>query len=151
MANREPVVRQVDGRGEDLREGQGAVSLVGGQPAIDQSGRRNRKDAGRRDAVQPVGVILPRCCQGSGAGAVANLDSPGFLLVNHDETVAANSGHQRLNDIEGGGGGNRGVHRIAAHLQHGDSRLRCQRVAGGDHTLAAHDHRPVGLKINAVG
>ena len=88
---------------------------------------------------------------GRGAGAVADLDGACLPVVDHDEAVAAHARHIRLDDVQSGGGGDGGVDGVAAPLQRGHPSLRRQRMPGGDHSVAPHNHRPVGLEANAVG
>ena len=65
----------------------------------------------------------------------------GVLPVDHDEAVAADAGHERLDHVQGGGGGQGGVDGVASLLQHADAGLGGQGVAGRDHAVKAHDDR----------
>ena len=131
-----------------MGERQNAVFFVGVQPAMHQAWDGNGHDAFHGDAVPQVQA--PGGGVGRGAGSVGNVDSSGILPVDHDEAVAADAGHHGFNHVKGSGGGNGRVHGVAALLQNTDARLRRQRMAGADHTVPSHNHRPVRLKIDAM-
>ena len=148
VSHRKAVFRQVDGRIEHLASRQRAVALVGGHPGVHQPRHRDRQDALGGDAVPAVPIDVGGV--GSGAGAVAHLDGARLPVVDHDEPVAADARHVRLDDVQRGGRGDGSIDGVAAPLQHGHPGLRRQRVPGSNHPVPPHDHRPVGLEVDAV-
>ena len=63
------------------------------------------------------------------------------------EQIAPNAVHHRLDYSEHGVGGNCGIDSGATTGQDLRSRLRCQRLAGGDDAAARDDH---GSRVGAI-
>jgi hypothetical protein len=61
--------------------------------------------------------------------------------VDHDEAVAAEPGHLRLDDAERGGGRDGRIDRVAALLQDGDPRARRECLSRDHHPARAHHNR----------
>ena len=97
MGHREAVLRQVQGRAENLGQGEAAVLLVGVQPAMNQAGHGHGQDALHWYAA--IQVSLPGGGVGRGAGAVGDLNPVGLFPVDHDEPVAADTRHQWLHNV----------------------------------------------------
>ena len=60
------------------------------------------------------------------------------LPKNHDESVAAQSVHHRLGDIEHRRHGDGGINRVATFLEDLQAYLGRQRLAGRDHAMGEH-------------
>ena len=148
MRYRETVVGQGDGGGKHLGQRQRPVLGMNVQPRVEQAGHRNAQDAFHGD---PVTVPLQRRCVGRGPGPVGQPQGVVLRPVGHDEPVAADARHQRLDDVENRRRGDGGVKSVAALLQNGYARLGRQGMAGADHAVASHDHRTVGRVADAVG
>ena len=149
MAHRKTIVRQVNSRRKTFPQGQDAVLPVNVQPAIQQAGHRYGQDSFLRYALGQV--TFPGGGVGSGAGAVADLKPVGVLAVNHDKPVPADAGHQGFNHVEGRGGSQGGVGKVAAPLQYGNAGLGGQGMPRTDHSVASHKDGTIRLVTYTVG
>jgi len=94
-----------------------------------------------------LGELFWRRRIGRSAGGVEAIEPLGLRVVDDGQQVAANAVHARLDDGENGGGGDRGIDGVAAILQHFQAGGRRQRLARGDHAVAANRGRPGAAKV----
>ena len=131
---------EADGRLQHPAETHGAVIAQQAVPGVDRAGhgdRMGRLLGDRRDAltVEPLG---PRR-RGRPPGAVVGDDLLGPAGRDQGEAVAADPGRLGLDHALHRAGGHRGVHRVAAGLEHLDRRQRGERMGGRRHAVEAVD------------
>jgi hypothetical protein len=87
---------------------------------------------------------------GRAPGPAARVEAAKLLhlrVVDEREHVAADAGHRRFDHREDGGGGDRGIDRIAAFLHHLQSRRGCERLARGNDAVAREHRRACAARI----
>ena len=117
-------------------------------PAFDDARHVDRERTSARHLREAAPLELFRRRRVGGApGRIEAVDLLGLRVVDDRQQVAADAVHARLDDREHRGGGDRGVDRVAAVLQHLEARRRCQRLAGRDHAVAADRGRARAAKV----
>ena len=147
----ESVRREVHGRREDVGPRQPAVGLRERFPGVQVARRGNRLRAAPVLEVvrsrRAVGIRIDS--DGNAPARIQEARRPGAGVVDHDCAVAADSRVLRLDDVQRGGHGHRGVERIAPGIQDGDTRLRRERVGTADH--AAQTDGGTGRRFRRAG
>ncbi len=144
-AYREPVFRDVDGRGQGLGQGEGPVLLQEGRPT--GQGSRNGDGAGASvgNVVQPQG---PDGVGGSqGTGSTAGIQTPQPLLPGRPEEgedVTAHPRHVGLHHVQHGCRGDGGIEGVSTVLEDLQGSCRCQGLAGGRHPVGGIDRGSSG-------
>ena len=145
----------LDGRGQQIGEGQLAVAFMQGHPAGHGTGHGDRVPAalwGRLGVCAVLGAeVGGRPGRGRTARSVQALQRG--AVPQDAEHVGAQAVAAGLHDGHHRGRGDGGVHGVAALLQHLQARLRAQRVRGGNH-VAGEDGGTLagvaGLPIEGV-
>ncbi len=147
LADREAAARILDGRGERTGERDGAVPHKELIPTVDGAGNAHREDAGSRHQ-RALGEASTKCCDRGPAGrAAARVERVhGAAVVNQRKQVTADAGHRRFDDREGCGGGDGGVHRVAALHQHLEARRRGERLGRRDDAVTGQHDGPRGAR-----
>ena len=145
----------LDGRLEQLLERQLAQLFMQRGPARHHARHRDRVPAAlglhrqpvRADAMLALEVFdVP-----GGRGHAGGIQAMQLLAVPDDgETVAAQAAGNRLDQHDGGRGGDGRVHGVAALEQHAQSGLRRQRVRGGHHVAGEQRNADGGIGIAPV-
>ena len=142
LVDHEPVLGKIDGGFENIGEGTCAVIGQKPPPGIDR--------AGHGDGVDRVGgkggdPLIKQALIGEAGGRPARaIIAVKFLLVGapiEGEAIAANAGIVRLDHALRGGGGEGGIHGIAARPQNLDGEHGGELLRGGGGTLATIGNR----------
>ena len=137
--DRESFLGQRRGRLEQLGERQSSEPRVevGPRPYCPRD-RHRRPAVPRHLGVTPRAQVLG---PPSPAGPTRSVEAVQAVPVPHQrEGVRTEPVAGRLDDGQRGGGRDRRIHRVAAALQNGESRLRGDRLGGGDATMP-HEQR----------
>ncbi len=130
----EAVVRQLDGRPEDLVERQAAMAAVEREPAVHGAGHRHAPDVPAQGHHRhPLGAHPRRV--GSGTGAPDRQERLGWRAGrgDHGEDVAAQAAQVGADDRHHGTRGHGGIGRRAAAGQHAQARRGGQLVGRRHH------------------
>ena len=135
------VARVADRRLDRLRQRDRAVLRQQRVPAVHDAGDAHGQLATVGDLVEMTAAEFVERRRRRGAAARVEAVHALRPRVVHDrEQVAADAVHRRLDDREHRGGGDRRVDRVAARLQHMQSRGARQRLTRGDRAVSGeHD------------
>ncbi len=140
-ATGKPLAASVDRGLQQPVDAELAVIVGEAAPRLDRARHRHRMHAVGRDLADAA-IQEPLGAGGGGraAGAVIGDDLVAALGRDQHEAIAADAGHRRLDDAERGGGGDRGVDRVAAGAQDVDGDQGGEGM-GGCGRAALRDHR----------
>ena len=144
-ADRKALLRQADRRLHHARQRQRAPALLHQREAGHQTGRRHRQRTQQRGAFRHAGPqVHVAARRGRRRLARIHREDRAVGEPEQDEGASADPGRERLADAEGEAGRDRGVHRIAAGLQHLDTGARRVRLGRDDHPAARERGRGPG-------
>ncbi len=139
LGDRISVLGHLDGRGQHLGHRLGAVLLQRQRRAAHRAGHGNREPAVGGHAAM-AGVVVDGGGFGREAGAVDELHLLGLGQVDEGEHVRTQAGHAWLDLALDGPRRHRGIHGVAAGLEHAHAHFGRQRMPRRHHALRAH-HR----------
>ena len=146
--HREAVACVVDGGLGQLGKRQLAKAFGQSHPGRHGAGHGDRVPAGFGDAAA-LREVVGRPSRGRAARGVETMQ---FLAVPEDgKPVAADAATGGLDHRQRHGGGQRGVHRVAASQQHAQAGLCGQRMRGGNHVAAQHRAALRGVGQGPIG
>ncbi|MNN08535.1 hypothetical protein D3C81_1213930 [compost metagenome] len=125
----------LDGRLEQVLERQRAEAFPRGAPARDCAGHRHAVPAGEGHGAV-AGERFGRPGTRRAAGGVEAVQR--LAVPDQREGVAANAVHARFHYGQRDGGGQRGIHGIAAPREHAQAGGCCQWLRRGDHIVGKH-------------
>ncbi len=143
---RKPAAGVLDRMGEHVAEAQRAVLEQHQQPRAERAGhaRRQQARAGHDVEAQLVAQQLHAGRRGRDALAAEHERLAALGRPRDRRHVPARTVEMRLHDLQDEAGGDRGVERVAAALEHGHPRPGGQPVRRGHHPEAARQLRPGG-------
>ena len=149
--HRKAIARIADRAFQAALQRQPSIGRMRHGPARDGAGHRER--AGQHAAIGHLveaalgeGVDGAARCRAAAAVDVAHGLRAG--IVDQPEGIAADPGHVRIEDREGGAGGDRGIDRRAARAQHFRTGLRGQRMRARHHAVRRESSRTAGADIH---
>ena len=146
LGDRKALLGVLDGRTQNIREGQLAELLMQVVPARNAAGHRPGQRAVFGNLLQLVHLeVFARGLVGRAAAGVEAVQLLGLVVPDDGEQVAADAARHRFHEPQGGVGGDGGVHGRAPLTQNIEPDLRGQRLAGRDHAVPGHDDRTARL------